>query len=200
MKKLLCVPTLLVFVLIFAQIAHSDIINDVCAKGADCVNYELTFVISADELNVALKKGDALRGLAVRSEFYDAANAETKRKIDDLVTSIQNELRPIFVYGHGIKLEVFEKWFYSKEKQIPIVKKRNFKCEPTAAGVFSTVPIDEKLVEKRVELAGGWTGANFVMCDDYDGAKSEKDFRDRIDGFWRETKQSLKEEGWATLN
>lgn len=162
--------------------------------------YELTFVASSEELNIALKKGDGLRGLAVRSEFYDAGNVEMQRKIDDLVKSIQNELRPIFVYGPYVKLEIFEKWFYSKEKQKPIVKKENFKCKPTAAGVFSTVPIDEKLVEKIVELAGQWTGANFAMCDDDETYKSEKDFRDRIDNFWRETKQSLKEEGWATLN
>lgn len=154
--------------------------------------YELTFVASSEELGIAFKKGEALKGLAVRSEFYDAGNVEMKRKIDDLVKSIQNELRPVFVYGPGMKLEILETWYAKTKGQ--------FQCKPTAAGVFSTVPIDEKLVEKIVELTGGWTGANFAMCDSYDGAESEKDFRDRIDGFWRETKRNLKEEGWATLN
>src|SRR3989338_7311137 len=140
-------------------------------------SYELTFVASAEDLAAALAKGDALRGFAVRSEFYDGSGEKSRKEIDKLVLSIQNNLRPIFIYGPGARLEILEAW-YPKVKGF-------FKCKPTAAGVFSTIPINEKLVEEVVESAGGWTGANFLICDPYEGATSEKDFRDRIDGFWR---------------
>ncbi|MDO8523519.1 MAG: hypothetical protein Q7S12_04570 [bacterium] len=154
--------------------------------------YEMTFVASVEELEAALKQGEALRGLAVRSEFYEASNQATKKKIDNLVESIQNSLRPVFIYGPDTRLEILEVWY-------PTVK-GYFKCKATMAAVFSTIPIDEQLTAEVVEAAGGWTGANFLICDPYDGVQSEKDFRDRIDAFWREERQSLKNEGWATLN
>lgn len=154
--------------------------------------YEMTFVASVEELETALKQGDALRGFAVRSEFYDASDRATKEKIDNLVGSIQNSLRPVFIYGPAAKLEILEAW-YPKAKGY-------FRCKATMAGIFSTIPIDEALVAEIVESAGGWTGVNFLICDSYDGLQSEKDFRDRIDSFWREERQSLKNKGWATLN
>src|SRR3989338_2370990 len=95
-------------------------------------HYELTFVASNEEVDIALNKGEALRGLAVRNEFYDAADRKTKEKIDNFVNSIKNSLRPIFIYGQLVRPEILVSWF-------PKAKREYFRCEPTMAGAFSTL-------------------------------------------------------------
>ena len=153
-------------------------------------HYELTFVASNKELDVALNKGKTLRGLAVRNEFYDAANQKTKEKIDNFVNSIKNNLQPIFIYGQSLRLEILESWFPQA--------KGYFRCKPTMAGAFSTLPVNEELQNSTEN--GYIPGATFLMCDADDTAKSEQEFREYISDLWLAEKQDIREEGYATLN
>src|SRR3989338_78113 len=118
-------------------------------------SYELTFVASAEDLAAALAKGDALRGFAVRSEFYDGSGEKSRKEIDKLVLSIQNNLRPIFIYGPGARLEILEAW-YPKVKGF-------FKCKATSAGAFSTLPIGDALEKATSE--GRLPGKTFLLCE-----------------------------------
>ncbi|MDP2668745.1 MAG: hypothetical protein Q8P07_02825 [bacterium] len=154
-------------------------------------SYELSFVASDEELEAALKKGDALRGFAVRSAYYYASGEKTKEKIDVFVASIRNSLRPVFIYGRELRLEVFETWFQAS---------RNFfQCKATSAGAFSTLPIGDALAEATNE--GRLPGKTFLLCEEgHDGLLAEEDFRGWIDGYWKLEKQKFREEGYATLN
>ncbi|KKU05061.1 MAG: hypothetical protein UX07_C0022G0005 [Parcubacteria group bacterium GW2011_GWA2_45_30] len=153
-------------------------------------HYELTFVASNEEVDIALNKSEALRGLAVRNEFYDAADQKTKEKMDNLVNSIKNNLQPIFIYGQSLRLEILESWFPQA--------KGYFRCQPTMAGAFSTLPVNEELQNSTED--GYLPGKTFLMCDPDDTAKSEQEFREYISAFWLTEKQDIREEGYATLN
>lgn len=165
--------------------------STICPKEILALNhYELTFVNSDKELDTALNKGEALKGLAVRNEFYNTLDQKTKEKIDNLVTSIKNSLRPIFIYGSPMRLEILESWFPQTEGYI--------RCKQTVAGVFSTLPVNDEL--QNFSGKGYLPGATIIMCDLDDTTKSEQEFRDHISNFWIVEKQNLKEEGYATLN
>lgn len=142
---------------------------------------EITFIASNSELQSALDRRLELKGLAIPSDFYVVAESGEKEKIDELVKSLLDPgLRPVFIYGYKIDAAVLEKWFGDHGK---------VGCRPlVVAGVFPTL-----------SLNGNLDGATVVMCGGDDSLRSEEWFRNWIADYWRETKEYLKEKGYATL-
>jgi len=155
--------------------------NAVSAAGTE----EITFIASLNELNVALKN-HAIKGIAVRSEFYNQSDSANKEKIDLLVSEHANRLVPIFTYGYDIDINILKKWFSGRGQ---------FNCQPMVmAGMFLSIYIPNGIVDISVDPA-------VEMCapsDIVDG--SETWFREWILTEWLQIKKELKDAGYATLN
>ncbi|OGF62209.1 hypothetical protein A2926_00125 [Candidatus Giovannonibacteria bacterium RIFCSPLOWO2_01_FULL_44_40] len=142
---------------------------------------EITFIASNAELQFALDVQQELRGLAVSSDFYATATNDTKEKIDELAKFLLNQgLRPVFIYGYNIDSAVLDKLFGSRGET---------SCRPLVmVGVFPTL-----------YLSGVLDGATVEMCGGDESIRSEEWFRNWIFEYWRETKEDLKNRGYAIL-
>lgn len=152
----------------------------------------ITFVASGEELDQALSREESIRGLAVRSEFYDSSTYAVKKKMDELVERIANTLIPIFIYGAPERLEILEKWFPRMRGQL--------QCAKPAAGIFPTITVADGLAEMIADDESNLAGAHFFICIIDIEAISEKEFREQINASWEIEQKSLKEEGYGTLN
>lgn len=142
---------------------------------------DITFIASGNELQLALENRNALKGLAVSSDFYVSLQENKKKEITDLAKELYDKrVRPVFVYGYKIDTNLLVD-FFGERSENP-----GFKCKPMFfAGLLITFPLNNALVSATIPICAP--------------DKSEEWFRNWISDYWRETKEDLKNNGYATL-
>jgi hypothetical protein len=144
---------------------------------------EIAFISTHDEYLNAMK-ADKIKGIAIRSEFFNSAGPIVKSQIGYLVNINKNKLIPIFFYGYDINRAVFNKL---------INKNLIYGCDPIIlAGYFGTFPLVSADFRGRdIEFCGA--GAN----EFFDGYEAR--FREWIENYWMTQKEELKLHGYATI-
>ena len=145
---------------------------------------EVTFISSEVELTEAFNNRN-IKGIAIRSEFYNSVGLTLKIKIAYIVDTNINKLVPIFFYGYDIDRVAFNKLIY---------KKLEYKCEPIIiAGYFGTIPLNST----------DFRGSDIKICifgAHHELGSYEDWFREWIEYNWLVWKEEYRALGYATKN
>lgn len=145
---------------------------------------EITFISSEEDLIEAVNL-PKIKGIAIRSEFYNSAGLSLKIKIEYTVNTNINKLVPIFFYGYDIDRAAFNKLIY---------KKLAYDCDPIIiAGYFGTIPLNSQ----------DFRGQDIKICifgAIFELGSSEDWFREWIEYNWLVWKEEYRALGYATLN
>jgi len=146
---------------------------------------EVIFISNEMELIDAMK-ADRIKGIAIRSEFYNKTGPVVRAKIEMLIALNLNNLMPLFFYGYDIRADEVKRLFTEKE---------DYPCKPLiVVGFFGLFNPNDVHMEQ---------GKHVQFCaygEIYEPGSHEEWFRNSIEEIWREWKAELKRDGYATLN
>lgn len=148
---------------------------------------EISFISSEEEF-IGVMQADSVKGIAIRSEFYNSSGPIVKSQISFLVNKNINKLIPIFFYGYDIDRTAIKTML---NKQV------EFKCNPIImAGFFGTIPLNS--VDFRGHDVFFCAAGNIEIMKAQDAY--EDWFREWIENDWIVKKEELKALGYAILN